>query len=136
MRKQREYLNKKFLEWQSMLGEPQSQKAWAAYLTMPPTTYSNYYNTDAKPRGKYLQRMVDLWGKEEVYEAFDIDPEEVEDPLDAFPPKIRDAVREIRESLVKYNISGESPEAERLATEILIKHGFKVNDPENSESAK
>lgn len=49
--------------------------------------------------------------------------------LENFPPRLREAALEIRETLSQYNVSGDSDEAELLAIEILKKHGYRITTP-------
>jgi hypothetical protein len=126
--KQRDFLNRKFLEWQGFLKEPQTQKSFALFIGFPPTTYSNYLNTDTKPTLENLQKMVVLWGKNEVYDAFDIDSSlEVTDPLSGVTPRLRIIAFELSETISRLGISGDSPEAEKIADEIMKKYGYNLS---------
>jgi transcriptional regulator with XRE-family HTH domain len=123
MSKQRDYLTKKHLQYQTRLGETVTQKAFAEYLGFPPTTYSNYYNGNGKPTYENLKRMHDLWG-DEVYDAFDVPPLDTPDPLKYLSGPLREATLEIHETLTEYKVSPDSPEGQRLQDEIMKKHGY------------
>ena len=62
------WLNKKFLEWQNQQGEPMTQKEFARYLGVKPTTYSGWVNGNIPPSTTHLKKVASVLGFD-VYEA-------------------------------------------------------------------
>lgn len=61
-----DWLNKKFVEWQAAQGRPMSQKDFARWLGVKPTTYSGWVNDDIPPSGENLSKLAYKLG-DEVY---------------------------------------------------------------------
>ena len=133
MDKLREYLLKMALERQETLGRRISSKEEAHYIGVTPTTYSSWINGYSYPSGDNLRKIAKRYGNE-IYVLVGQEPPSVIEGLEYFPPKLQSATLEIRETLSKYNISGDSEEAERVVIEILTKHGYKINKPDDSSS--
>ena len=86
---------------------------------------------DVKPRShKYITALVAKYG-EEVYDILGYPKPQEKSPYSAFPPGMRErllaAQREVETELARLGLTGNSQEAERIAIEILGKHGFKYN---------
>ena len=135
MNKVQEYLNKKWLERQTVLGARINLKDEAFYIGVSPTTYSSWTNGYSMPTGDNLRRIRNRYG-DEIYFLVGQEPPTDGDSLNSLPPRLADAAREIRETLVEYKISGDSPEAGRLTVEIMKKHGYNLMDTNESDSAK
>jgi hypothetical protein len=54
-------LNRKFLEWQMERGKPQSQKAFAEWLGVKPTTYSGWA-AGLPPDDEGMKKLESKWG--------------------------------------------------------------------------
>lgn len=94
----RDWLNKKFLEWQNEQGQPMTQKDFAAYIGVKPTTYSGWINSGIPPTGDNLHRLAEKLGYE-VYVMVGIIPpspivrtlHEAQAAYDALPPEKQQA---------------------------------------------
>lgn len=62
----KEFLFEKFLDWQREVGR-KSQKDFAEYLGVPPTSYSTWINTNSKPGDEYIPILAKKLG-DEVYD--------------------------------------------------------------------
>ena len=82
-------------------------------------------------------RTISCWVKRygpKIYDILDMEPPA--DSIEALPEPFRSISREIRETLAEYNVSGGTPEAERLAAEIMKKHGYQVKMTSESPRTK
>ncbi len=124
------FANNAFIEWRGSTRATVTD--FAAWVGISQSLMSRQLNGGAIPRD---QKTIFAWAHRygnKIYEILGLPIPS--DSYESLPPKMQSAVREIRETLTKYNLSGDSEEAEKVTIDILIKHGYKVSKPEDSSS--
>jgi transcriptional regulator with XRE-family HTH domain len=84
-----EFLNKKHVEYNNQIGRPAKMKEFAAYLDVPPTSYSNWVNSGSVPSLTYVNKMAKKLGME-VYDAAGYARPTPQLPLDKIPQKYQE----------------------------------------------
>jgi hypothetical protein len=128
----KDWINKKFVEWrgETRLGITD----YSNYIGVSQQTMSSWMNGVIPKAPHNVLKLAEKYGDE----IYDFGIPRSETPLSAFPPgirrRLRDAQKEIETTLRERNLTGDSPDAERLAIEIMEKHGFKYTLTEDSSA--
>jgi len=126
----KDWINKKFVEWrgETRLGVTD----FANYIGVSQSTMSSWMVGVIPKAPHNVLKLADKYGDE----IYDLGIPMPESPLSTFPPgirrRLRTAQKEIETLLRERNLTGDSPDAERLAIEIMEKHGFKYTETEQS----
>lgn len=118
-----EFANRAFIEWRGDTRSTLSQ--FAEWLGLSQSLVSQELSRNGKiPRDL---RTINAWASrygDQVYEVLGLPPPDSEEAFKSLPPEVQSAAREIRETLGKYSVAPDSPEAESIREEIMKKHGF------------
>lgn len=119
-----EFANRAFIEWRGPTRKTLSD--FARYLNLPRSVVSQELIKNGKlpKEAKTIAAWVDKFG-DEVYEVLDITPLEPNWEFPSLPTSLRAAFLEITETLEKRGLSPDSPEAEQIVIEIMMRHGYK-----------
>ena len=120
-----EFLHRKHLEYSMSQGQQMTAKEFAMWLGVPPTSYSNWINSNTIPSMSYLDRLAGKLGPG-VYEAagfvrlteslqFNNLPTVVQHQLSEFVAEL---------SLALSGIDPESPEAMEITRSVMDRFGF------------
>lgn len=118
-------LNRKYLEYQNRLGRPAKAKEFAAYLGVPPTSYSNWINSGVVPSMEYAYRLADKLGPE-VLDVLGFARPTPTLPIDQLPQVIQDLLQSFV-SDVSRELEGKDPEsveAQEIVMRLLESHGM------------
>lgn len=63
-----QFLEKKFLEWQSLVGERKTVREFASYIGVSQATISTWWNTERVPEGENVMKLATKLG----VEVFDV----------------------------------------------------------------
>lgn len=127
------WIRGKYESWNVENGGDNTLADFAHFLGVPPTSLSNWINAGYKPRSDNLVLISEKYP--DVYGAVGIQGHQEGLSFDSVPPALRSllesALAEIASTLSAGNISINSPEAEKIAAEILARHGFTINTKDN-----
>jgi hypothetical protein len=129
-----DWINEKYYTWRGKTKRGITE--YAKHLGIPQSLMSEWMkpkNMGGKqPRSqKYISVLFEHYG-DEVYKILNLP--QPEDPISSLPPpmrkRLRKAQKEIEATFKERGLTGEMPEAERLAIKIMEKHGFKYIETE------
>jgi hypothetical protein len=128
-----DWINHKFVIWR---GESRKTVVdFAAYVGVSQSLMSKWMNPGGPipDRHESIKKLVSAFGNE-VYEVLGL-PVPPASPLESAPPELRSllesSLAEIASVLSERSIPVNSPEAEKIAAEILERHGFTISAKDN-----
>jgi hypothetical protein len=131
----KDWLNRKFIEWEKTQGGRQSYYAFAHFLGVSQSELSAWMTGSGSPSGDDLLAVAGKLGPE-VYDILglprpDADLQRVTVSFASLPPDIRqnltNAISEASETLRQQHLRPESPESREVVLEILAKWGFRYS---------
>ena len=129
----KEWLNRKFLEWEKDQGRRMSYSAFSRYLGMKQTTFSQWINGNVVPGLENANIIAEKLGNE-VYEVLGYAVPGDPDPWEGFPPTVRSALESARDKIIDLGVTGDSPEALAVVIEAMRAAGFKQISKAEHES--
>lgn len=132
-----DWITKKYIIWRGdAKGHDRSITEFAGWIGVSQSLMSHWMKKGGKvPRSQQaISKLVDKFGYE-VYDILGL-PRESEKTTDInqLPPRLRNrlvnAMNEINVLYTERGTDPDSPEALQIASEVLTKHGFIVNDTE------
>jgi len=116
----KQYLEGKFLEWQTKAGTRKTLVEFAKYIGVKQQTLSKWWNTDSKPEGENIRKLADKLGSE-VYDVLglarpDPDLHYISSNWDKITPEARRLMREQAEKYLAQNESKRIPKNRRASS--------------------
>ena len=108
-----QFLEKKFLEWQSLVGERKTVREFASYIGVSQATISTWWNTDRVPEGENVLKLATKLGVE-VFDVLglprpDTDLLFIQTVWGELDEKTRQKLRDLAEDAKQRNLNAEQP---------------------------
>lgn len=123
-----EWITQKYIKWRGdAIGREKTMSEFALEIGVPQSTLSRWMQKDGREPtdDKSIRALADYFGPE-VFDILKIDSGAwgvAYLPVD-LRRRLERAVREVSQALVERDLSDDDPESERIAREILEKHGL------------
>ncbi len=122
MMKFKDWINKKFIDWRG--DSRRGITDYARFIGVSQPTMSSWLGGVIPSAPHNVAKLFTIYG-EEIY---DNGISRKKEPLSSLPPYLRrrllNAQREIENTFKTQGITGEMPEAEEVAMQIMERHGF------------
>lgn len=126
-----EYFNGEFYAFRGPTRKGVSD--FANYLDFPQSQISQYLKRGGKVPKSIA--VIDKLAKKLGPKVYVVLGHPVPDvPFDLLPEPLRSISREVRETLAKYTLSGDSPETGKIMDEIMKKYGYELISTEDRPS--
>jgi len=109
-----DFLTRKYLEYQLAQGKKVYAREFAAWLGVPPTSYSNWVNAGFTPSGRHIDLLADKLGYE-VYDILGRARPGARIMLDPLPKELQDALEGLVKEMTETLAGVESGSAEEKA---------------------